>query len=86
MILSLTCIACGLCFYIIPLWAFRKGLKDGIAIASGAQTIEPIKTPLQVIEQRKEAKATKAAEDKIAEGMANIFAYDGTKQRGGEET
>ncbi len=74
----------GLCFFIIPLWAYRKGLKDGLNVTQG-RAIEPIKTPLKLIEQHKEAKVTKAENDRIAQGLANLFAYDGTPQKGSEE-
>lgn len=67
------------------LWAYRKGLKDGLAIQNGAKTIEPIRSPVQIMEQRREAKETKAQEDLLAQGLRNIFSYTGDAQaKGGD--
>lgn len=63
---------------------YRLGLKDGLAIQHGAKTIEPITTPIEYIEKRKEAKEVKAQEAELADGLANLFAYDGKPQQGGE--
>jgi hypothetical protein len=84
MIMTLTGIAFGLCFFIVPMWAYRQGLRDGLAIQNGAKTIEPIPTPIEYVEKRKEAKEVKAQEAELADGLANLFAYDGKPQQGGE--
>lgn len=63
------------------LWAYRRGLRDGLALNQGAKTIAPIKSPLQVIEQRKEAKAAKEQPDSfidnLLKGHANMMAFTG---------
>jgi len=79
-----------LCFWAIGwfftgVWLYRRGLKDGLALNKGAPTIEPIPSPVQIIEQRREVKATKQQEDLIATGIANLFSYQGKPQQGGEE-
>jgi hypothetical protein len=76
-------IAFGLVFFLIPLMAYRKGIQDGLDVGKG-KSLEPIKGPIAAIQEHKEIKTTKAQEDKIAEGIANIFSYDG-KPRGGEK-
>lgn len=63
------------------LWAYRKGLKDGLAINNGAKTVEPIRSPARIISDRREAKEKKADNDLIAQGMANIFGYTGDPQK-----
>lgn len=63
------------------LWAYRRGLRDGLALNQGAKTIVPIRSPLQVMEQRKEAKAAKDAPDSfidsLLKGHANMMAFTG---------
>jgi hypothetical protein len=74
----------GLCFFMVPLWAYRKGLKDGLAINRGAGNIEPIRSPIQIMKQQKEVKAAKIQQDKMLEGLQNLLSYDGSKQEGSE--
>jgi len=79
----ITGVAFGLCLFFVPLWAYRRGLKDGLALNQG-KTIEPIKTPVEVVqkhvEERTQKKEAKAAEDAMAQGLANLMAYDGSPQ------
>lgn len=73
----------GLCLFILPLWAYRRGLKDGLSLNQG-KPIEPIKSPVAVVQKhmddRTQAKEAKAADDAMAQGMANLMAYDGSPQ------
>jgi len=74
-----------LLFLCPSLWfAYRQGLKDGLAIREGAKTIEPIPTPVEYIEKRREAKEVKRQEDLFATGLNNLMAYTGKPQEGGE--
>lgn len=79
----------GLCLFILPMWAYRLGVKDGLALNQG-KTPETIKNPVQAIvehrERKTEKKQNKEAEDALAEGLANLFAYDGTPQKKAGET
>lgn len=79
----ITGITFGLCFFLLPLWAYRRGLKDGLALNQG-KTIEPIQSPVGVIQKhmdnRAQVKETKKSEDMLAEGLANLMAYDGSPQ------
>lgn len=79
MFLQTISIVFGLGFFIVPLWAYRRGLKDGLAINQG-KSIEPIKTPIQMIEQHKEQKKTQKQEDYLAQGVSNIMSYVGDVQ------
>lgn len=76
-------IAFGLCLFILPLWAYRRGLKDGIALNQG-KSIAPIQTPVQAftqhVERKQEKKEAKAQEDAMTTGLANLMAYDGNPQ------
>lgn len=74
----------GLCFFIVPMWAYRRGIKDGLAIQQG-KAPEPIKTPSQVIQSHKEAKQVKATQDQFMQGLNNILSYDGTPQKAGDK-
>lgn len=74
----------GLCLFILPLWAYRRGMKDMKALMEG-KTPEPIQNPVQAVtqhyERKVEAKEAKAANDSIAEGLANIMSYTGEPQK-----
>jgi len=69
----------GLCFFMLPMWAYRKGLKDGLAVGQG-KTPEPIKTPVRMYQEHQEAKQTKEEQDLFREGLANLLAYEGNPQ------
>lgn len=66
----------GLCFFTVPIFAYERGVRTGMRMSKGIEPA-PVRSPIQVIEQHKETKETKIQDDKIAEGMANIFSYDG---------
>lgn len=72
----------GLCLF--NLWAYRRGLKDGLALNQG-KPIEPIQNPVTAFveyrEQRQEKKEVKASNDALSEGLANLMSYDGTPQK-----
>lgn len=70
----------GVCLFIIPMWSYRRGLRDGLAIHQG-KPIEPIKSPIQSISEHRENKKEKKEADKISEGLANLLSYDGTAQK-----
>jgi hypothetical protein len=74
----------GLCLFIIPLWAYRRGLKDGLALNQG-KPVEPIKSPVQAYNELKDTqtvkKEAKVANDALSVGLANLMAYDGSKQK-----
>lgn len=70
----------GLCFFTVPFWCYRRGLKDGLALNDN-RPIEPIKTPLAAIHEAKEAKEIKIENDKIQQGIQNILNFDGTPQK-----
>jgi len=74
----------GLCLFILPMWAYRKGLKDGLNINQG-KDIEPIKTPVRMVREAREAKKSQEETDKITQGLMNILTYDGTPQKAGED-
>jgi hypothetical protein len=70
--------------FLTSFWAYRRGLKDGIALNNN-KPIEPIKSPVAVIQERREAKEIKEENDKIAQGLSNILNFDGTPQKEDEE-
>lgn len=65
----------GLGFFIIPTWMYRKGLKDGLNIRKD-KPLEPIRSPMKIIKEHKEAKETKKQSDLTAEGWKNIMHYN----------
>lgn len=68
-----------LCSMILSIWIYERGMRAGMRREKGIEP-EPLKSPLRIIEDRREAKATKAETDKIMEGMNNILSYTGDKQ------
>lgn len=77
----------GVCFFFVPIWCYRRGLKDGLALTQG-KPIEPIQNPIQAVteyrERKVEQKEAKAVNDSISEGMANIMSYTGDPQKAKE--
>jgi hypothetical protein len=76
----ITCAAISVAFFMLILWAYRRGLKDGLALKDN-KPIEPIKTPVQVIQEHKEVQETKQENDKVAQGLLNLLNFDGTPQK-----
>jgi hypothetical protein len=77
MTIQILSIVLGLCFFIVPIWAYRLGLKDGLNIKQD-KPIETIgiKTPT-VFQKAKTDEAT----DKMMQGLNNIMSYDGNPQK-----
>jgi hypothetical protein len=67
-------------FSCLFLWAYRRGIKDGLALKDN-KPIEPIKTPVSVFEEVKQAKEVKEAENIQTQFMSNLFGYDGNPQK-----
>ena len=61
-------------------WIYRRGLKDGKALSEG-KPIEPIKTPVSVINEVKQAKEVSKEEKEQAQFMNNLFGYTGEVQK-----
>jgi hypothetical protein len=71
-----------LCFSACLLCAYRRGISDGIRLSDG-KAIEPIRSPVAVVQEYKENKEVKKQQDLINEGISNIFSYDPQKKGGG---
>jgi len=65
-------------FSVCLLWAYRRGISDGVRLSEG-KPIEAIRSPVAVVQEYKEKKETEAAQDLINEGISNIFSYDPQK-------
>lgn len=74
----LVAIICMVAFF-ASFWAYRRGIKDGLALKDN-KPMEPIKTPVAVINERTEAKQAKAEEDAQLQYMSNLFNYSGERQ------
>lgn len=83
----------GLCFFIVPIWAYRKGLQDGLNIKQN-KPMQQIKTPLKIAkmytEERKETKKEReknereqAENQRFEQELTEMLNYAGYK--GGEE-
>lgn len=65
-------IGIGIIFAIIPLIAYRKGLKDGLSINKKEKLEE---------KPKKTKKSEKSEiEDRVAQGLQNILSYDGENE------
>lgn len=88
MIAMITGAVLGLCFFVGGLWAYRRGIKDGLAMSKG-NDLPPIDTPIEAIQKRVEshqqAKEAKEQQDSMTDGIMNILAYDGTPQKVGDK-
>lgn len=60
---------------------YKSGVKDGMRLAKGKEP-EQFKTPVQVVREHKEKQQIQAENDRITEGLANIFSYTGDPQGG----
>ena len=67
-------------FTYLGLWLYRRGLKDGLALNNN-KPIEPIKTPVAVIQEVKKAKAASEIEEKTAQYLENLLNYTGETQK-----
>jgi len=70
----------GLGLFILPFWAYRRGLMDGLAISKGGE-IKKIKPKLPqngYIDFQK--KQESQANDIITSGINNIMTYKGDEQ------
>ncbi|MDD5486884.1 MAG: hypothetical protein PHW65_04960 [Dehalococcoidales bacterium] len=76
-------IAFGLCLFLIPLWAYRKGLKDGLSITQGKPVMPllPNLNPAKALQEHKQAKIDQAQQDLFMQGLTNIMAFDGKAQK-----
>jgi hypothetical protein len=67
-------------FSCLFLWAYRRGLNDGLALKDN-KPIEPIKTPVQVIHEATQAKEATVEERTQAQFMENLLRYSGEPQK-----
>lgn len=66
---------------IVPIWAYRRGLKDGLILIKHEKTIPDLK-PLKAIKEvlpSKQTEGVKGEMDKLMQGIDNILMYDGSK-------
>lgn len=75
--IAITGVVLGLCFFIVPVWAYRRGLKDGLGINQGKE-IEPIRPSISTpfVQARDQHEM-----DKMMEGFNNIMTYTGDPQK-----
>ena len=66
--------------FLTSFWAYRRGIKDGMALSNN-KPIEPIKTPVSVINEAVQTREISKADNLQAQYMDNLFGYDGTKQK-----
>lgn len=80
MFLLILGIVAAVLFSCLFLWAYRRGLKDGLALKDN-KPIEQIKTPVQAFNKHTEAKELSEAEKIQEQLISNLFSYDGNPQK-----
>lgn len=72
-------LVCGLfCGFFI----YRQGVKDGMGMKDGIKPKLP--NPVAYVNEIKEAKQTKEAEEEMSSAFDNLMSYNGDKQKVGE--
>ncbi|SDG47754.1 hypothetical protein [Desulfosporosinus hippei] len=73
----------GLCFFIVPVLAFREGIRVGMQANKGieppkAQTpIEAVKTVVKEVKEIKQSHEIDKAEKKLNDDISKMFNYSG---------
>jgi len=75
----LVAIICMVAFF-TSFWAYRRGLNDGLALKDN-KPIEPIKSPVAVIQERTQVKEATEAEQIQNQFLSNLLAYDGNPKK-----
>lgn len=75
----LVAIICMVAFF-TSFWAYRRGIKDGLALRD-SKPIEPIKSPVSVINEVRQVKEASKEEDIQSQFMTNLFGYSGEPQK-----
>jgi hypothetical protein len=58
----------GLCFFIVPIWTYKKGLEQGLAVSKDKPLPPLIKSPVKAIKEAiKEKELTKEEKGKEKE-------------------
>lgn len=66
----------GVCFFIIPILAYREGIRIGMQAAKGTEPMK-VKTPIKVVKEMKEdIEQTKAAK-KFNSDLEKLMSYTG---------
>jgi hypothetical protein len=78
-------IAALIATFILGMWSYQKGFRDGLSVNKGKDITPIIRNPVTAVKTAVEnAEANKAQSDMeklFNEGMANIFSYDGNSQK-----
>lgn len=69
----------GLGFFIIPFWAYRKGLQDGMNIKND-RPIQEIRSPSKVIKQMKRDHTNTKKEQQVINEFEEMVRYVGSDE------
>lgn len=67
----------GLCFFIVPIWAYNKGFERGLAIKQDKPIPSLIKSPIKAIKEHKEEKELTEKEKEKQQEFEEWFSYGG---------
>ncbi|GKX27854.1 hypothetical protein SH1V18_03340 [Vallitalea longa] len=67
----------GIAFCIVPLLAYRKGLKDGLAIKQNEPITPLIKNPVKAVKEYKEEKEISQKDKEKLEELEEWLGYGG---------
>jgi hypothetical protein len=78
-------IAALIAAFLLGMWSYQKGFRDGLSVNKGKDITPIIRNPVTAIktavENAEVNKAQAEMEKLFNDGIANIFAYDGTSQK-----
>ena len=72
------CLVLGL-MSLLAICIYERGIRTGMRHERGVEP-EQIKGPVKAIQEYKQAKVAKVEEDKLIQGITNLFAYTGKPQ------
>ncbi|MHC1722745.1 MAG: hypothetical protein AB9836_06020 [Aminipila sp.] len=66
----------GVCFFIIPILAYREGIRIGMQVAKGNEPVK-VKTPVKVVKEMKEDIEQSKAAKKFNSDLERMMSYTG---------
>jgi hypothetical protein len=67
----------GLCFFIVPIWTYKKGLEQGLAVVRDKPLPPLMKSPVKAIKEAKEERQLTKEEKEKQEELQEWLQYGG---------
>lgn len=69
-----------LAFCFLSIFMFQSGVKHAVAVYNKQPLPDVLPNPIKAVTRQIEGNKAKAQEDKLIQGINNIFSFDGTPQ------